>query len=87
MATRNRSDAGSILAPAAHAVAVTPSDSANLPYTTTGLWVGGAGAISLVTAGGETVLLSGIPAGTILPIQATRIRATGTTATLIVALS
>lgn len=84
---RNKNDVDSVLAPARHAVAVTPNDGTDLPYATTAIWVGGAGNVALDTVGGEAnVLISGIGAGTLLPIQATRVRATGTTATLIVAL-
>lgn len=76
--------------PAYNAEAVTPADGADLNFVSRALWVGGAGAISVIMAGkeaaGETVLLSGIPAGTLLPIAVARVRATGTTATLIVAL-
>lgn len=73
--------------PARYGVAVTPNDNTDLAVTSRAIWVGGAGAISLTTEGGDTVLISGIPAGTLLPIAANRIRATGTTATLIVALA
>jgi len=67
--------------------AVTPSDGADIPIGCMALWVGGAGAIALDTVSGDTnVLISGIAAGTLLKIQARRVRATGTTATLIVAL-
>lgn len=69
------------------------SDGANAKgyQRSTAVWVGGAGALSVIMADGnagtpETVLFSGIPAGTLLPISVRRIRATGTTATLIVPL-
>lgn len=63
-----------------NAAAVTPSDSTNL--TNRGiLYVGGAGALSIITAGGQTVTLPAVAAGTILPIQVSRVRVTGTTAT------
>jgi hypothetical protein len=71
---------------AAGGVAVTPSDSVNLGFTTFGLYVGGAGNVTAVMASGEVVLFTAVPAGTLLPIQATRINATGTTATAMVAL-
>lgn len=66
-------------------VAVTPSDATEIRAA--GLWVGGAGAVTLRTGDDETVLISGVPAGTLLPIQARRVHATGTTATLILALN
>jgi hypothetical protein len=51
------------------------------------LWVTGTGAIAFDTVGGQTnVVLTGIPANTIVPIQMIRVRATGTTATGLFAL-
>ncbi|MFM1966818.1 MAG: Verrucomicrobia phage [Actinomycetota bacterium] len=76
-----------LIGPAIDAKAVTPSDTADLPDgPCKALWVGGAGAISLITGGGSTVLVSGITAGYKLDMTAVRVRATGTTATLILAL-
>lgn len=68
------------------AVVVTPSDSVDLDRDST-LYIGGTGNISVITAGGDTVLFSAIPAGTFLPVLVSRVRSTTTTATLIVALS
>lgn len=65
--------------------AITPSDATVLTETKA-LWVGGAGAITITMSDGNNVLLSGIPAGTLLPIAVTKVLSTGTTATLIVAL-
>lgn len=67
--------------------AVTPSDSVDLGRTSRALWVGGAGAVSLITSGGDTITLTGVPAGTLLWVRATRVRSTGTTATSMTALS
>lgn len=53
------------------------------------LYIGGAGNISVTTIGGDTVLFSGVTAGSILPVQVRRINSTTggtTTATLINAL-
>lgn len=69
------------------AVIVTPHDSNVQPgMPCKGIYVGGAGNLAIIDGTGATVLLSGIPAGTFLPIKAKRIRATSTTATLIAAL-
>lgn len=73
--------------PAIGGEAVVPHDVNELTYITRAIWVGGAGAISIRTESGDAILLSGVPAGTLLPIRAKGINATGTTATLIVALS
>lgn len=71
---------------AEYAEAVTPSDSAAL-IATRGLWIGAAGNVTVDMVGdGLPVLFSGINAGTLLPIRVVRVRATGTTATLITAL-
>lgn len=72
--------------PAENAFVVTPNDSVDLAHVTRGLWVGGAGNISVDLNGGQTaVLFSGVPAGTLLPLAVIRVRSTNTTATLIVA--
>ena len=66
-------------------VAVTPSDSTDLGVTRA-LWVGGAGnlAVQFVDTA-TTITLTGIPAGTLMPIQVSKVMA-ATTATSIVAL-
>jgi len=50
------------------------------------LYIGGAGNVSVVTIGGEQIGFTGLAAGTILPVQVRRLRATGTTATNVNAL-
>lgn len=50
------------------------------------LYVGGAGNVSIISVGGDQITFNGVPAGTILPIQVVRLRATNTTATLVNAL-
>jgi hypothetical protein len=50
------------------------------------LYVGGTGTVSVVTLGGDILTFAGVPAGTTLPIQVIKLRATGTTATLVNAL-
>lgn len=50
------------------------------------LFVGGAGAVKVLTLGQDTITFSGVPIGTTLPIQVVKVFATGTTATLINAL-
>lgn len=76
----------SMVDPARNAFVVTPDNSNDLKAPTRAVWVGGAGTLTVDMLNGDTCLFSGIPAGTFLPIQVKRIRATGTTATLIVAL-
>ena len=72
--------------PAEHAVLLTPSDSVDLTNFSRALYVGGAGNIKVTTVGGETLLFTGVLAGSILPIRVSRVWATTTTATTIVAL-
>jgi hypothetical protein len=68
-------------------LAVTPSDSTDLTYSTCrALYVGGDGNISLVDGNAATIVFTGVTAGSILPVQTARINATGTTATSIIAL-
>lgn len=72
--------------PADRLQAVTPSDSTDLTGTRA-LFVGGAGnvAVRMVGDPAATVTLTGVVAGTILPVRVTRVMA-ATTATNITAL-
>lgn len=70
---------------ASNAAVVVPSDTVALATPARALWVGGAGNVTALMAGGQTVTFTAVPAGTLLPIQAVRVNATATTATLIVA--
>jgi hypothetical protein len=67
-------------------IAITPADGTDLSYTTRGIYVGGAGDISVISPQGTTITFVGVPVGTILPICVNRIKSTGTTATNLVAL-
>lgn len=58
----------------------------NLIEPTRGVWIGGGGVLKVTTAAGEDVVISGIGAGTLLPISVIRLWNTGTTATLIIAM-
>lgn len=71
--------------PAYDAAAVTKSDSTHLGNVR-GLYVGGAGDVAVLTAGGTTLTFSSVPAGSVLPIQVQKVMSTNTTATAIVAL-
>lgn len=77
---------GGLGEPASYADAVTPSDTLELSTVSRALYVGGAGNLVVVTAGGDTVTLVGATAGQIIPIRVKQIKATLTTATSIVAL-
>lgn len=64
---------------------VTTSDTAVLGGVR-GLYIGGAGNVKVDCEGGGTVTFNGALAGSIIPVRAVRVYATGTTATNIVAL-
>ncbi|GAB4383267.1 spike base protein, RCAP_Rcc01079 family [Albidovulum sp.] len=76
----------SLTAPARDAAPVTPDDVADLPVLPRALYVGQTGDLSLRVAGGQTVILQNVPAGTVLPVRSRGVNATGTTAAGIVAL-
>lgn len=69
--------------PALGSRAVTPSDTVDIVGgPARALWVVVAGNLSFVDAEGNTVNLTAVPAFTVVPVAATRVRATGTTATV-----
>ena len=69
----------------AGAVAVVPSDSANLTNPAV-IYVGGAGAVKVTTTNGDVATFSGVNAGTTIPVQVLRVWSTGTTATNMIAI-
>lgn len=68
--------------PATDAFAITPGDTAasNFPMIRS-LYVGGSGNAVVVTPQGSVVTLTGLVAGTVIPICIVRVNATLTTAT------
>lgn len=66
--------------------AVTPSDTVAFATMTRGLYVGGTGDVAVIMRSGAALTFSAVPAGTLLPIQASQVKATGTTASLILGL-
>jgi hypothetical protein len=74
------------LYPSRSGVVVVPSDVTTLPYLTQRLFVGGAGNLVVTMADGNDVTFTGLLAGAILEIAVTKVKATGTTATNMVAL-
>lgn len=68
------------------AIAITPSDATNFTDGAChAIYVGGAGAVVAVV-NGAAVTFAAVPAGTVLRVRATRVNATSTTATNLVAL-
>jgi hypothetical protein len=71
--------------PASKAFAIAPNDSTDLAFETRGIYVGGAGDISVIlTQDSAAVTFAAVPAGSLLPLSVKRVRATGTTATNLV---
>jgi hypothetical protein len=72
--------------------AVVPSNTVDIPYVGDAssvwpcvLYSGTGGDIRVMTAGGDDVTFVGVPAGTFMPVQVTRVFALGTAATGIMA--
>lgn len=61
--------------------AITKSDTDELASVTRAIFVGGAGAMAVVMAGGSELTITGIIAGSWLPIRVKQVKSTGTTAT------
>ncbi len=73
--------------PAGRAAAVTPNDSADLPVAANRLYIGVAGDVTCIPVGqAGSVLFKAAPVG-ILNVSVSRVLATGTTATNILALN
>ena len=75
------------ITPSAWPVVVTASDTDDIRAgrVSKGIFVGGAGNIAVLDGGGNAVTITGVVAGSILPIATKRVMSTNTTATNIVA--
>lgn len=69
--------------PAQAASAITPNDSTVLSQFTRGIYVGVSGDVRVDMADGSTVTFVGLASGSVHPIAAKKVYATGTTATSI----
>ena len=65
---------------------ITPSDTANLTKLTDAIYVGGAGDVAVVLQNGVAQTFAALAAGSVLPVAATRVNATATTASALLAL-
>ena len=86
MSDKYKSYSTHLESPAENAAAITPNDTTDLTNATRSLYIGGAGNVKIDTVLGDTVTLSGVVAGTVIPVRASRVYATGTTATNLVGL-
>jgi hypothetical protein len=76
---------GGLQSPCRSTFAITPSDTNELPFVTRAVYAGGTGDITARLAGDAgSVTFKAVSVGTMLPIRARQIYATGTTASLIV---
>lgn len=66
--------------PATAGEAITPDNSTDLPFATRAIYVGQAGDLSVELISGNIVQLTNVVPGTIYPLRAKRVRASGTTA-------
>jgi hypothetical protein len=74
---------GGLQSPPSNSFVITPSDTTELPFVTRAVYVGATGDITLRLAGDAgSVIFKAVPVGTMLPIRARQIYATGTTAAL-----
>lgn len=70
----------------ADGAAIVTHDTNELPSYSRQIYCGGAGDIKLITVGGTTLTFKAVPVGTLLPVRAKLVFATGTTATNLVAI-
>lgn len=68
------------------AAAITPSDTLALARPCEAFFVGTGGTVTVVTASGNTVPFANVPSGTTVRLALGQVKATGTSATGIVAL-
>lgn len=73
------------------AIAVTPSDTLSLSDASGNsvqarIYVGGAGNVAVVTSLGTAVTFTAVPAGSYIDVLVSQVKATGTTATSMVAI-
>lgn len=75
-----------LTSPAEGCFAITPADAGEFAQFTRFIYVGGAGNLVVVMEDGTVGTFVAVPVGTVLPVRAFRVNATGTTATNLVGL-
>ena len=74
------------ISPARGGEEVSPCDATARSQVSRALYIGQSGDVDVTLADGDTMVFQAVPGGSLLPIRAEFVRATGTTATGIVAL-
>lgn len=74
------------LAVARDAFAITPSDTVGFTASARGVYVGVGGTVIVRTPRNTVITFLNVPQGAVLPVECTRVNATGTTATNLVGL-
>jgi hypothetical protein len=83
----NQPPTASTVSPAVNGAAITPNDSTPLTQPTRMIYVGGAGDLTVILVGDTAAItFKAVPVGTVLNVRASTVKATGTTATNLVAL-
>jgi hypothetical protein len=80
MSEKYQGRADDVTSPARGGFAITPSDSTDLTAETRAIYVGSAGDLVAVLSLGSELSFVGLAGGTVLPVRARRIKATGTSA-------
>jgi hypothetical protein len=78
---------GGLGQPASRLFLVTPSDTAVLSFATRAIRVGGAGDLAVRTVEGDVVTIPSVLAGEVVSVEADKVYATNTTATLILGMA
>jgi hypothetical protein len=81
------SHAPGMTSPASAHFGITPNDSADLAILPRGIFVGGAGDITIVDKNGDSATYTVAAVPFILPFRGVRVMATGTTATALVGMT
>ena len=66
------------------AFAITPDNSMKFVRRARAFYVGVGGDVTVLTGAGDTVQLKDVPQGAVIPLEITRVNATGTTASSLV---
>lgn len=72
--------------PAVTGFDITPHDSQDLPERTRAIYIGDGGDLTLTFADGAPLSFINLAAGTVLPVRATSVKATGTSAANLIGL-